>query len=60
VGFLGCKGALLAHVQLAIQQYPQVFFGRDALNPFIPQLVSVVRVALTHVQDLAFGFVEPH
>jgi len=30
------------------------------LNPFIPHLVLVVRVASTLVQDLAFGFVEPH
>jgi len=30
------------------------------LNPFIPQFVLVVRVASTQVQDLAFGFVEPH
>jgi len=30
------------------------------LNPFIPQLVSAVGVAMTQVQDLAFGFVEPH
>ena len=60
VGFLGCEDTLQAHVQLFIHQYPQVSFGRSALNPFIPQLVLVVRVALTQVQDLAFGFVEPH
>jgi len=30
------------------------------LNPFIPQLVLVVRVASTQMQDLTFGFVEPH
>jgi len=27
------------------------------LNPFIPQLVLVMRVASTQVQDLAFGYV---
>ena len=57
VGFLGCEGTLLAHVQLPIHQYPQC---RAVLNPFIPQLVLAVRVALTQVQDLALGFVEPH
>ena len=35
VGSLGCEGTLLAHVQPPIHQYPQVFFGRAALNPFI-------------------------
>ena len=60
IGFLGCKGALLVHLQLAIHQYPQVFFGRAALNPFISQFVSVVDVASTQMQDLSFGFVEAH
>ena len=60
VGFLGCKGTLLAHVQLAIQQYPQVSFlaGLHSILSFL--LVLVVRVSLTQVQDLAFGFVELH
>ena len=60
VGLLGCEGMLLTHVQLAIHQYPQVFFDRATLNPFIPQLVLVVRVASTQVQDLAFELVKPH
>ena len=47
VGFLGCKGTLLAHVQLPIHQYPQVFFGRAALNPFIPQFLLVMGVPST-------------
>ena len=49
VGFLGCEGTSLAHVQPAIHQYPQVFFCRAAFNPFISQLVLVVRVASTQV-----------
>ena len=32
VGFLGCEGTLLAHVQLAIHQNPQVFFSRAVLK----------------------------
>ena len=59
VGFLGCKGTMLAHAQLSMHQHLQVFFGRAALHPFIFQLTSVVRAASTQVQDLAFGFVEP-
>ena len=51
---------MLAHVQLAIHQNSQVFFGRAVLNPFIPQLVLVVRVSSTQIQDLALGIVERH
>ncbi|KAK4825808.1 hypothetical protein QYF61_002413 [Mycteria americana] len=56
---LGCKRTLLAHVQLFIHQYPQVLVFRAALNPFIPQPVLMVGVALTQVQDPALGLVEP-
>jgi len=49
---------LLAHVQLFIHQYPQVL-GRVALNPFFLQPVLLLRVAPTHVQDLALGLIEP-
>jgi len=59
VGLLGCEDTLVAHVQLFINQYPQVLLGRAALNPFIPQPVLIVGVALTQVQDLALGLVEP-
>jgi len=58
-GFLGYQSTLLAHVQLPIHQYPQVFFSRAALNPFIPQLVFAMDIASTQVQDLAFGSVDP-
>ena len=60
VGLLGCECTLSAHVQLFIHQYPQVRLPRASLNPFIPQLVLTVGVALTQVQDLALGLVEPH
>jgi len=35
---------LVAHVQLFIHQYPQVFLLRAALNSFIPQPVLMVGV----------------
>ena len=60
IGFLGCERTLLAHVQLFIHHYPQVLLRRAALNPFIPQPVLILGVALTQVQDLALGLVEPH
>ena len=53
VGFLYCEGTLLAHVQLATQQYPQVFLGRAVLSAFILQPIMVVRVVLTQVRGRA-------
>ncbi|KAK4833081.1 hypothetical protein QYF61_027743 [Mycteria americana] len=52
VGILGCKHTLPAHVQLFVHQ--------AALNPFIPQPLLKLRIALTQVQDPALGLVEPH
>ncbi|KAK4819180.1 hypothetical protein QYF61_025995 [Mycteria americana] len=40
--------------------YPQVLLRRAALNPFIPQSVLILGIALAQVQDLALGLVEPH
>lgn len=57
VGFLDCEGTVLAHVQLAVYQYPQVFFGRAVLNPFFIWFILVVDVALTQVQYFALGVV---
>ena len=54
------ESTLLSHVQLAIRQYPQVLLVRAVLNLFIHQLLLIVVIAMTQVQDLAFGFVEPH
>ncbi|KAK4806919.1 LOW QUALITY PROTEIN: hypothetical protein QYF61_012640 [Mycteria americana] len=59
-GFLGCKRTLPAHVQIFIHQYPQVLLCRAALNPFIPQSVLILGIALTQVQDLVLGLVELH
>jgi len=59
VGLLGCECTLVAHVQLFMHQYPQVFLGRAALNPFIPQPILIPEVALIQLQDLALGLVEP-
>ena len=59
-GLLGCERTLLAYVQLFIHQYPQVVLGRTPLNPFIPQLILILGVASTEMQDLALGLVQPH
>jgi len=39
IGFMGCQSTLLAHVQLAIHQYPQALFVRAVLYSFIPWVV---------------------
>ena len=54
VGFLGCEGTLLAHVQLAIHKYPQVFLGRAVLKTFIPKLVLIVGAEASQLQDFSW------
>jgi len=60
IGFLGCEHTLLDPVQLFIHWHPQVLLSKAALNPFIPQPVLIMEVALNQVQDPALGLVEPH
>ncbi|GAB0208383.1 cAMP-dependent protein kinase inhibitor alpha [Grus japonensis] len=60
VGFLGCKHILPAHVELLINQYPQVLLLKATLNPLSAQPVVVLGIVPTHVQDLALGLVELH
>ena len=55
--------ALPAHVQLVIDQDPQVPFHGTALQPLIPQSVCTSRVAPSaslQVQDPALSLVEHH
>jgi len=37
-----------------------VLLSRAVLYPYSPQLVVIMGIIMTQVQDLAFGFVEPH
>ncbi|KAK4823457.1 hypothetical protein QYF61_002293 [Mycteria americana] len=60
VGFLGCKRTLPGHVELLINQHPEVLLLRATLNPFSAQPVFVLGIAPTHVQDLALGLCEVH
>ena len=48
----------MAHMQFLMYQYLQVLLCRNPLNPFIPQPVFILGIALTHVEDL--GLVELH
>lgn len=38
VGSFGFQGTLLTHIQLAVDQNPQIPFYRDALQPLVPNL----------------------
>ncbi|KAK4823681.1 hypothetical protein QYF61_005652 [Mycteria americana] len=60
IGFLGHLGTLLAHIQLAVNQHPQVLFCRAAFQPLFPKPVALHGVAVAQVQDLALGLVKPH
>ncbi|KAK4818987.1 hypothetical protein QYF61_022818 [Mycteria americana] len=60
IGFLGRLGTLLAHIQAAVNQHPQVLLCWAAFQPLFPKPVALHGVVVTQVQDLALGLVEPH
>jgi len=51
---------LTGHVELLINQYPQVLLLRAALNSFSAQPLFGLGITPTHMEDLAFGLVELH
>ncbi|KAK4826774.1 hypothetical protein QYF61_011401 [Mycteria americana] len=59
IGFLGCLGTLLAHIQAAVK-HPQVLLCQAAFQPLFPKPVALHGVAVAQVQDLALGLVKPH
>ncbi|KAK4830788.1 hypothetical protein QYF61_013621 [Mycteria americana] len=60
IGFRGHLGTLLAHVQPAVKQHPQVLFHQAAFQPLFPKPVALHGVVVTQVHDPALGLVEPH
>ncbi|KAK4811170.1 hypothetical protein QYF61_019801 [Mycteria americana] len=60
IGFLGRLGTLLAHIQPAVNQHPQVLFCLAAFQPLFPKPVALHGVAVAQVQALALGLVKPH
>ncbi|KAK4822326.1 hypothetical protein QYF61_013025 [Mycteria americana] len=60
IGLLGHLGTLLAHIQLAVNQHPQVLLCWAAFQPLFPKPVALHGVAVTQVQDPALSFAEPH
>ncbi|KAK4823866.1 hypothetical protein QYF61_007622 [Mycteria americana] len=60
IGFLGHLGTLLAHIQPAVDQHPQVLFHQAPFQPLFPKPVALHGVVVAQVQDPARSFVEPH
>ncbi|KAK4817105.1 hypothetical protein QYF61_027968 [Mycteria americana] len=60
IGLLGRLGTLLAHIQAAVNQHPQVLLCQAAFQPLFPKPVALHGVAVAQVQDLALGLVKPH
>ncbi|KAK4827050.1 hypothetical protein QYF61_013234 [Mycteria americana] len=60
IGFLGHLGTLLAHIQPAVNQHPQVLLCLAAFPPLFPKPLALHGVAVAQVQDLALGLVKPH
>ncbi|KAK4819028.1 hypothetical protein QYF61_024182 [Mycteria americana] len=60
IGFLGHLGTLLAHIQPAVNQHPQVLLCWAAFQPLFPKPVALHGVAVAQVQDPALSLVEPH
>ncbi|KAK4815525.1 hypothetical protein QYF61_003217 [Mycteria americana] len=60
IGLLGHLGTLPAHIQLIVDQHPQLLFCLAAFQPLFPKPVALHGVAVAQVQDLALSLVEPH
>ncbi|KAK4818900.1 hypothetical protein QYF61_021585 [Mycteria americana] len=60
IAFRGHLGTLLAHIQPAVNQHPQVLLCLAAFQLLFPKPVALHGVAVAQVQDLAFSLVEPH
>jgi len=58
VALLGCEWTLWGHVELLLNQHPQVLLLRAALSPFFTQPAFVLGIALNHVQNPVLGLAE--
>ncbi|KAK4817018.1 hypothetical protein QYF61_025938 [Mycteria americana] len=55
IGLLSHLGTLLAHMQPAVDQHPQVLFHQAAFQPLFPKPVALHGVVMTQVQDQALS-----
>ncbi|KAK4828177.1 hypothetical protein QYF61_024426, partial [Mycteria americana] len=54
IGFLGHLGTLLAHIQVAVNQHPQVLFCQAAFQPLFPKPVALHGVAVAQAKQSQF------
>ncbi|KAK4830369.1 hypothetical protein QYF61_010464 [Mycteria americana] len=52
IGLLGHLGTLLAHIQAAVNQHPQVLFHLAAFQPLFPKPVALHGVAVAQIKCL--------
>lgn len=52
-GLLGHLSTLLAHVQMAVNQHPQVFFCQTTFQPLYPKSIALHRGDMMEAQDSA-------
>lgn len=57
---LGSQVLIVESHPVVTHLHPKVLLSRGALNPFIPQPVSILGVTLAQVKHFTLGFVEPH
>ncbi|KAK4816046.1 hypothetical protein QYF61_011054 [Mycteria americana] len=60
IGLLGHLGTLLAHIQAAVNQHPQVLFCWAAFQLLFPKPVALHGVDVAQVQHLALTLVRSH
>ncbi|KAK4814948.1 hypothetical protein QYF61_006892 [Mycteria americana] len=52
IGFLGHLGTLLAHIQVAVNEHPQVLLCQAAFQPLFPKPVALHGVAVAQIQPV--------
>jgi len=60
VSLPGCLGTQLTHIQLVVDQDPQISFSWAALQHLIPQSVCIAGITPSQVQNLVFSLPKIH
>ena len=60
IGFLGCLGTLLAHIQPVVNQLSQILLLPAACQPLCPKAVVLHGVVVTKVQDPALDLAKAY
>ena len=54
------QGILLTHIQLVMNQNPQIPFHRALLHPLVPHSAYIFRFLLSQVQNLSLALAKFH